>query len=1315
MNIVGVTPTIQINLLGTGSLGWGTVTNNNFQLIDSAFNADRTRILALENVNAVLPLAIVNRVGHNLLRNNIFQLPESTDPARAVLWTPQFLNGASGYTTRDSTTYYAGLSGPTSRASSGRFSQRISIVGNNQAQRSSPFPNMKIYGLDAEGAPTLDELPNSDERQLLNGFGYVYQPINLSPNTLYTLSGYGKAEIPNAALAIDVSWKLGIVFKNAIGTITRSHFTSPQTNSTSSTGTDSFDRTSLTFVTPDLPQINAEVWLVCESNTSTSIGSSYFDGIQLEQASSATFLETFSMRNGSLFVDGDLTVGGSLNLQQDQLVLATNKVILAGDVQLGSMQGSNLVNILDVYTKIATFYGPMSVKGSLDLGDDPTSDIVKVRALSTRFYSDPPKEGYETSITGGNVTVDGKFIAKGDVSLGSDSTRDVVTINATLVTAQQDITVEQDLVVKGSQVTYKSALFGAILEDDELQQTSRSEDRFVVYMDEAYGSLGSDFYGDVRLHNTIHVTEDAYIGSGLQNRLHANVGSAFIAGDTTIGGGLEVSGPTWFDIGSSVEDTFKVTASDITFDASSGSTIWNTQGFDLSGSLEVGSNLQAQSFKALVGTVTLGNANSAVRGPVAIYSTDTNIAGNTYIAGAVTIGTSNTHNLTVTGSETKLGTGLGPSRPFAQFITNSVITNDNNQPAHSGTVVLGDAESIKTIQGIKKYQGVASIYAGTTYIGHPGSSGLEARGDLQVGGNIVVGGSATVGNSIVSDEVSITAKRLDVAIGSGSVNIGGTYNPAAIYDPSQDQGGLTITSQGHVATNGQLTIKGPIVGSTSLTINALQSVSNPIEVYDAPVSGKAIFQLSKEGVIDGYGGLYLGPTTKRFAQFNTASNTITLGNATTPASSLAIHANTTTTSSNLTVGASLTVNNSLTVSSAASVSSNLTVGGNIVAQGNITSSGISHNFGSQDDLGSGTSFNIIADTTTVGVDGDSVGNLIVANDLSARHSVQLGTQMYTQPAAVHSRLEFANKDITSIHAHAVVLDVGYDGYLQGEIFRQTAGLRIGGFLDGGTGGYQNRIYNSNELYHGGVTIDAYGNIYADGSVTINGNVSHNSLELTAPNGTPNGSALLTLSNDNTSQEVFKVDNLGNISADGYITTQIPSTSTLSAFSVTVGDGQSSFGDFNLSSGLSILNHNTSTNPIQEAINYLVEIGQSGTVFIKKGLYILSSNLILPLGISLLGEGDSTILQGQGILVTDDGSKIENLQIRQAPVGITTTTNKKRISILKLFITACTIGIELNSNESIICNNYIVDNTLNGVIITGSNNIVNTNIILRNPT
>jgi hypothetical protein len=58
MAIERLTPTIGIAIQEPGTLDWGLINNNNFDLVDAAIAADRTRITSLENINAILPLAI---------------------------------------------------------------------------------------------------------------------------------------------------------------------------------------------------------------------------------------------------------------------------------------------------------------------------------------------------------------------------------------------------------------------------------------------------------------------------------------------------------------------------------------------------------------------------------------------------------------------------------------------------------------------------------------------------------------------------------------------------------------------------------------------------------------------------------------------------------------------------------------------------------------------------------------------------------------------------------------------------------------------------------------------------------------------------------------------------------------------------------------------------------------------------------------------------------------------------------------------------------------------------------------------------------
>jgi hypothetical protein len=432
----------------------------------------------------------------------------------------------------------------------------------------------------------------------------------------------------------------------------------------------------------------------------------------------------------------------------------------------------------------------------------------------------------------------------------------------------------------------------------------------------------------------------------------------------------------------------------------------------------------------------------------------------------------------------------------------------------------------------------------------------------------------------------------------------------------------------------------------------------------------------------------------------------------------------------------------------------------IVAK-NITSTGTNYQFGSAPTIS--TDFNIKANTITLGVDGYQIGNVTVGNNLFVRNDFTAGI------SGTYDNQIFLN-------AARVNVDVGSN---------IVGALEQGGFRVGG--GFQNNAFDSGVVDHGGVTIDSYGNIFADGSILAKGEFGFETIRLTvSPGRNPldpvlsiydesdgytsdlnltldgygnvkstgcgifDGCIQLTNLNptvveDGTglgsplgiSKSVFQInhadleilygeylygevtyghyltrsldiDDLGNLITNGYIVTKKPGRSNLSTSRVTVGDGVDTFGDYNTDGYYSSF-----SDPIQQAVDYLSSKGLSGEIFIKAGGYNLTSDIILPENVTVVGEGESTEIVGGGFIL-QSGSKVKNLKISSATTGITIQSTTKRALISEVFITQCNTGIQIDGDENIVVNSFVTDNSIDGIVITGSNNVVSSNVVLRNP-
>jgi hypothetical protein len=1041
MTITSTTPTIGVSIIGSGTTGWGTITNQNFSLVDSAFSADRTRITALESINAVLPLAIVEKIGHNLIRNNIFALGDITQPNQPALnWTTQFLNGAVGNATRTNQTKLVG-----------DYSQRISIINvdTSPSAQTRPYPGLNILDPD-----NLSALPNTDPRQLTYGFGYSFQPVTLLAATEYTLSCYGKSEIPNPSLGINCDWKLGIVFKSGLSVI-HSFFTIPQINRTSDNSTSSFQRAELNFTTPNLPIVQAEVWLVCEGSIPAGIGSSFFAGAQLEQAVRATSLDLFSMQNGNLSVDGDLTIAGALNLQQQNLIFQSQQVTFQGNVEIGTDPNNDT---LVVNTKSSIFNSPITINGDFSLGNDASNHIGTVAAHTTTFFNNQAAVNPQ----GGNVVIEGTLAAYGNVILGASSATNTITLNAQLVQAGNNLAALNNLTAGGSLTVARAATIG----------TNALGDALNIHM----SSGGSKFDGYVTLNNDLFVKGNTTLGDSITDTVTINAGQTSLVGALQVTGALNVNGPSSFNMGTG---NFTVVGNDFNVTATGGSVL-TTPLLDVSGNLTIAEG----DIASITDTITSFGTNLLPLTNFNVYSANSTYSGNLDLGGDLTL----PGGIIALGSVFTLGNGL------TQAFTSS-----------SGVLTLGSSSDITS----NVYNNLLTVYAGTTNFGTTGNSGsVNIKGNLQVAGNTILGSDSTV------DTLSINALTLNVQVGSGNLNIGGGY-VGALYNPfATDHGGITIDANGNLAMDGALTVRGPF-DPTQITIQTNQDTAgDTLEALIVQTSTGTTFTLTSAGTINAKQALVLNDGYIA----NIRATATTFGTLSTPLQSLSVHANIISLSGITVDGYDLSTVDNISAATL-DIAGSTTIGGALVVDGNITGSGTAFNFGGN--FPNATTFNVRANNITLGEDGYNIGNTVVGNDLTIRHNLYVGSPIKTGSGPT------SHLNDVYIRGYSINLDVGSSYGFAGP---EQAGVRIGG-------GFLNNIYSPSVQNHGGITLDAYGNIFTDGKITTNGGIGVNNITLIAPPGSNAFDPLLTVINQSNGLQNdinLTIDAYGTVDAYGNV-------------------------------------------------------------------------------------------------------------------------------------------------------------------------------------
>lgn len=279
--------------------------------------------------------------------------------------------------------------------------------------------------------------------------------------------------------------------------------------------------------------------------------------------------------------------------------------------------------------------------------------------------------------------------------------------------------------------------------------------------------------------------------------------------------------------------------------------------------------------------------------------------------------------------------------------------------------------------------------------------------------------------------------------------------------------------------------------------------------------------------------------------------------------------------------------------------------------------------------------------------------------------------------------------------------LGVDGYnnidINSKTFNINSDIHIGG-------GYNpNRSYNILDIDHGGISLFKNGNVKINGEL-IAGNVIQNKHTIISKIEDEDGKIVFEINreviNNNIKYQVNKayIDNNGVAYFNKVITSK-SSNSNLSTYTVTVGDGVESFGDFN------------GINAIEDAINYLSSRyvnNNGGVIFIKTGIYNINNDINIPNNIKIIGEGIGSTILHMNINIINIGSysELSYLSLNNAKsININGDNNK----LSSLSISGIIDGIFINGERNIISNNWIFESN-NGIISYNLKNIISNNIL-----
>lgn len=739
-------------LLEDGERNWGGYQNSNWINTDSNLKDLEDSIYDLENSSQILPIALSEKIGHNICKNGLFTQFVTISPEKPIDWISSLQNGAIGYSTRK----------PDSIVING-LSLQLTISSVNLANQTRPWNFLadKIYDIETDQI-----IPSYDTRNILltNSIHYSYQSVYLKSNTQYTLSAFGKTDIINLPLGVNVNWKLGIVFKNG-SDIYKSYFTEGQNYS----GLD-FQRKSLTFKTPpNLSICEAEIWLVCQGSIPNSIGSCWFTGVQLEQCQKATQFESLvtpSYNLGGNYTyqfDGDVDIKGNLILSQSELIFNQKRTLFKGSVQIGeNPDGLNKIQF-DVFAKKSTFHGPVFLNDDVTIGDNSSDDTLKINTISSKFQKHP-----QTGV-GGSVEVDG-----------------YLTIH--------NLTQTDDLIINNlSKTNYlevnRKAKFGFDLSEEndvypsfEIKSPTKIHpgiqlEGITRFKKDSLSTINPNVIPDITItqyipKGSVIIDEDLRIGSGSPtSKFLANVKDChLISTHLVVDDGIEVIGA------SHLHNTFSNFLLNDNVVISSSNNISETCSQHILNNQQlIISNLQTD---ILSRNITLGIQNQNNRN-LNLYFDDIEADGNFEIK----------KNLTVL-KNGYFGENL--------FISGNIIN------LNSGFLLADSQAKIFTVGKEDEFV-ICNFNSSHTYFGNHSTPGSEKEGHVTVAGNLQVDKNITLGNGQTNSSIlTANLKKFDLTLES-DFNIGGGYNSTRFYtELEEDHGGVSIDNKGNIVANGKI-------------------------------------------------------------------------------------------------------------------------------------------------------------------------------------------------------------------------------------------------------------------------------------------------------------------------------------------------------------------------------------------------------------------------------------------------------------------------------------------------------------------------------
>jgi hypothetical protein len=537
-----------------------------------------------------------------------------------------------------------------------------------------------------------------------------------------------------------------------------------------------------------------------------------------------------NIRN-NLTVDGDLTVSGGDIISAAATFNLLNTTV--GTINLGGNATQVNIGFNNGVTNInhnANVFGVLTI-GSAD------STVATINGADTSFYL-------------ANTTVENLYMGGAATVVEIGSTTGTTSINNNL-TIDGATTLEQDLLVKGGDITTNQATFNLInttastlnlagaataINIGSANGTTTVNNNLKVQAD--LEVVGSDITTNQASFNLLNsnATTINFAGDGTE----VNIGSA--TGDTTIKNNLTVDGITTvknhiipdaniaYDLGSSTNRFRDLYLSGGTIDLAGGTISYDGSQFNFQGGTNVGTSIDTQTVSFdLLNTVaqTINFGGEATNIQLGAFSGSVNIRNNLNVAGAVTVGSSDssTSTLDVTDTNFFLANTTAETIYFGGAATSVQIgAVGGTTTFNTGITVTGDTllESDLTVTGNLTLTSLNTSGENNDFIISPQGTGrviIEPQGGLILNPTTI----GTMDNVNIGATVRGTARVTTLAANGQATFTAGIASSDSTTGTIVVQGGVgvgeNLNVEGNISAN-QLTLRGRVLFENELSVES---------------------------------------------------------------------------------------------------------------------------------------------------------------------------------------------------------------------------------------------------------------------------------------------------------------------------------------------------------------------------------------------------------------------------------------------------------------------------------------------------------------